>query len=126
MIMADAGAAYMFVMLGAWLFFMPFVMIGLGLVSGSASSARTRRLGVIVSVLVMTWFVASFAISKWRGFDDEYFWADEVNGSLCALGWLLVPWLVTLLLAGRSRRRAGRPAPVPDDEIPVVPDDELP
>ncbi|GAA4606678.1 4-amino-4-deoxy-L-arabinose transferase-like glycosyltransferase [Actinoplanes octamycinicus] len=123
---ADVGATYMYLILALWIFVMPFVMIGLGALSGGARTARTRIVGVVVSVLLMTWFVASLVIASWRGIDDRYFWSDVVGSSLCGLAWMLVPWLVTLLISGWRRRRAGRPGPVPDDAVPVVPDDKLP
>ncbi|WIM92749.1 hypothetical protein ACTOB_004704 [Actinoplanes oblitus] len=123
MVTADAGETYMYSMLAIWVFLMPFVMIGLGALSGGGRSVRTRVLGVVVSLLVTTWFVVSWVVSTWHGLDDAYFRSDVVGGSLCGLTWLLVPWLVTLLITGWRRRRARRPARVPDDEIMTVPDD---
>jgi hypothetical protein len=122
--MQDAGATYMYLMIMLWVFVMPFVMIGLGVLSGGSRTGSRRLIGVAAAVLLVSWFVTSWSVASWDT-DQDYFRSDVIGGSACVLTWLLVPWLVTTLIAVRRRRLAGH---VPDDPPPVatVPDDPTP
>ncbi|WP_043512149.1 MULTISPECIES: hypothetical protein [unclassified Actinoplanes] len=102
------GADYMYAMTAIGLFLMPWVMAGLGVLSGAGRTARSRAAGRLTALLLLIWFVASFVIAQWDT-DQGYFLADVVGGGFCVLTWLLVPWLVSFLVTRwrRARRRSG-------------------